>query len=225
MEAQAPARIDYRERARRHYDAAAALLATGNDDDLIYACLRLRLAIEALAYASVQLYRDDLPEDVLSEWKADKVLRELAALDPGADGDIEVRLSDPDGSNELVFNDHRLTAKWVRKAYPALGNFLHERTLRVLERGGDAKAFVVRRKAEEIAEEVRRVLDATGWGFRLVFNIVLQCDCGGDLVLRLGPVQKFGRAKCAACGLVHEIHRHPDNPDRLIGRRAGPGTG
>jgi hypothetical protein len=65
-----PNLIPFREYARVHVSAARALLA-GDGPQLRYACLEIRLAIEALAYAVFQNYLEDDKDRILSHQDAD----------------------------------------------------------------------------------------------------------------------------------------------------------
>jgi hypothetical protein len=74
-----PNLIPFREYARVHVSAARALLA-GDGPQLRYACLEIRLAIEALAYAVFQNYLEDDSSDVKAaqaDWQPSKVLEAL----------------------------------------------------------------------------------------------------------------------------------------------------
>ncbi|MBN8931564.1 MAG: hypothetical protein J0G97_06625 [Rhizobium pusense] len=75
------ARLDgnfpFREIARRHLETADELLG-GQGRQLIYACLELRLAIEAIAYDTLQAYEKNLSSeiaDAYAHWQPSKILR------------------------------------------------------------------------------------------------------------------------------------------------------
>ena len=46
------------------------------------------MAIECLTYDLLALYRDDVLDETLSEWKADKILAVLKKIDPAADSNL-----------------------------------------------------------------------------------------------------------------------------------------
>lgn len=52
------AKTDYRHRARLHVKAARVALATPSEDAAHYACLKTRMAIEALTYQVLQACLD-----------------------------------------------------------------------------------------------------------------------------------------------------------------------
>ncbi len=58
--------IPFRSIATDHLVKAKTLLEGGPDHE-IYACLELRLALEAIAYEILQSYSDDLSEEVPSD--------------------------------------------------------------------------------------------------------------------------------------------------------------
>jgi hypothetical protein len=115
----------------------------------------------------------------------------------------------------MTIQDKRLTAKWARKNYRALGNFLHERSLLVLEGGKDTDFSSMRRRASEIAGEVQRVLEASGSDFRFIQSLVVECSCGGEIAVRIGLTQLRGRGRCAACSSNFDVHRVSGEPNRF----------
>jgi len=78
MDEQVPqvARFPFREQARKHLKSAEELLC-GEGQQLVYACLELRLAIEAIVYETLQAYEKNLSPDVAEahqHWQPNKVL-------------------------------------------------------------------------------------------------------------------------------------------------------
>src|SRR5260221_163675 len=66
-----------------HFKKAILLLSKGDDDSLTYACLELRKSLEAYAYDLLSRYLSEAPFRVIQRvWQADKVLKELFAIDP-----------------------------------------------------------------------------------------------------------------------------------------------
>jgi hypothetical protein len=120
----------------RHFEKATALLATGDDDDLIYACLELRKCLEAYAYDMLHGYLSEGPMRVVETWQPDKVLKELLAIDPLSATSAVIRMQSeasetrPAGAWKFVGEDRRLAVDYLRKNYQALGSFLHVPTIR-----------------------------------------------------------------------------------------------
>lgn len=73
----------FREISRRHLETVDELLG-GQGRRLIYACLELRLAIEAIAYDTLQAYEKNLSSeiaDAYAYWRPSKILQLLSTHD------------------------------------------------------------------------------------------------------------------------------------------------
>jgi hypothetical protein len=115
-----------------HLKKAILLLSKGDDDSLTYACLELRKSLEAYAYDLLSRYLSEAPFRVIQRvWQADKVLKELLAIDPKSSTAAtmhmqrEASATEPEGPWIKIGEDRRLPVEDVRKNYHALGNFLH----------------------------------------------------------------------------------------------------
>ena len=73
---------DFRAEARQHLSAARSLLQGPGEAAARYACLELRMTIEAMTYELFQLYLKELPRSAMVHWQPGKVIRELLAADP-----------------------------------------------------------------------------------------------------------------------------------------------
>jgi len=111
-----PTYFPLREQAREHLKNAEELLA-GEGQQLIYACLELRLAIEAIVYETLQAYEKNLTPDVAEayqHWQPNKVLELLRRHDRLADTSLRVevrRVADDGGPAEgLPFFEGPITA-------------------------------------------------------------------------------------------------------------------
>jgi hypothetical protein len=186
-----PTDIDYRERARARLADARELLAKGDDKSLEYACLELRKAIEALAYARVKMYRRDLSDETLEEWNAVELLKRLAKLDPASDGDRKMEILDAAGdyANGIVLN----------------GNFLHERKLVDLERSGDFHPAKARRTANRVVVEIERVLSSNAPDLQITRPFAVYCECGSLMQFQATPDQVTSRVPCLGCRKFYEI--------------------
>lgn len=176
-------KIDYRMRARGHVDSAKNLLAVSTVDHTIYACLKLRMAIEALAYERLQTYLQEAPNGAIEKWTPRDVLRELLEIDPYSDSSSILYAGIEDGSDmpssdmQFMGGEHRFNIKWANASHNALGNFLHEQTL--------AQAYVgpvsqdkMAVKAEKIIEELERVLASTVFCSNIGVFHDWACACG-----------------------------------------------
>jgi hypothetical protein len=76
-------RMIYPNLFRLHREKAEALLASGVDDNVIYACLELRMCLEAYAYWQLSHYVKQASFDLVQRtWQPSKVIKELRAIDP-----------------------------------------------------------------------------------------------------------------------------------------------
>lgn len=93
------AHFPFREQARKHLTSAEELLC-GEGQQLVYPCLELHLAIEAIVYETLQAYEKNLSPDVAEahqHWQPNKVLELLSAHDPLVDTSLRVLTRGMDG--------------------------------------------------------------------------------------------------------------------------------
>jgi hypothetical protein len=207
-----PPQIPFRQYAKDHVLAARRLLE-GQGNELRYACLELRLAIEALAYSTLQTYSEDVDDAVArahDHWQPNKVLEALAAYDPMADVGLTVTFHtvSRDGSvGEHVFSgtDRRFTAEWAAKAHRSMGSFLHQRTISQIKRGKTINETDLRRQANEVLEMLDGILASEVHDIRLGVRFGYQCpDCQSEMSVAMTPLLLTGRASttCPGCGVA-----------------------
>lgn len=204
-----PDLIPFHAFAQTHVDTAKALAQEG--PALRYACLELRLAIEALAYATLQTYAEDESELVVSaqaDWQPSKVLEKLLDYDPMADMALRVVMGtvEPDGTAGAVVMDEvdrRFTAAWAGKAHRSMGSFLHQRTIREVRRGKQIDEAVLRGEALRVLATLEAILASPLHDVRVGFRFGYDCPgCGEGLSVALLPLMMTGvtRTRCPACG-------------------------
>jgi transcription elongation factor Elf1 len=189
-----------------HLEKATALLATGDDDDLIYACLELRESLEAYSYDLLSRYLTEVPFRVITKtWQADKVIKELLAIDPNAGSSSTLRMrrnateTEPAGPWKTLGEDRRLPVKDVRNYYQALGNFLHLPTIR--QPVETDRLENARRKAIEIRERLERLLAAGRIVSNLAQTFTFNCtECEAPIARRVAVLAKGGSVECGNCG-------------------------
>jgi hypothetical protein len=207
-----PPRIDFRGIARRNLGTARRLMG-GADFELRYACLELRMAIEALAYDTLQNYADDvsdLLDQAHKEWQPKKVLQMLLEYDPISSTSLRMRAQPlgPDGEPKgepyiHEITEHRLDVKWAAKAHGSLGSFLHQRTIAHINDGKEVDHDTMLREAERVAAELDRILASEVFGIRIATRFGYPCPaCPAEISVALGPLMVFGKAKtrCTDCG-------------------------
>lgn len=227
-----PPYIPFREFARQCVGAAKRLML-GTDDELRYACLELRLAIEALAYDTLQSYSEDVGDAVdlaHREWQPSKVLKALCDYDPIADLAlrIEVREVGSDGNPKRgppMFTgvDDRFDAEWAEKAHRSMGSFLHHRTISQIRRGKQIDRILLLREAERIVGRLEAILASPIHGTRSGLRFGYSCpDCGGHISVAKLPLLLMGQAKtsCSSCGAEWEAASGGEDAAPKFTRRA-----
>jgi DNA-directed RNA polymerase subunit RPC12/RpoP len=201
---------NYRHRARQHVQRAKDHLADGKSETLRYACLELRMAIEALTYERLEAYLSEVSNDVMKKWQPKQVLAELLFVDPTADssGQLWVGREDQPGvpAKDMKFlgTDERFTVKWATKAHNTLGGFLHEPTIAQLQAGKENEA-TIRERAAEIVTELERVLSATLSNVNFGVFCTIPCECGFTIRRKEEFVRRGENAVCASCGRIYEV--------------------
>jgi hypothetical protein len=208
--------------AATHLKAAKRQLENESEEALRYACLDLRMAIECLTFDLLALYRDDVLDETLAEWRADKILAALKLIDPSADASPVFQLANEQGEfdaeGSVRFDERRFETKWAKKAYQTLGRYLHERTFIELEQGKANDWVVVRERTTAIASELQGIIDSSGWGLRMKQTLGISCDCGADAKFQMGPLQLRSRARCGSCGSNYEVARRKAG-EKTVGAR------
>ncbi|MGO7866159.1 hypothetical protein ELI13_30505 (plasmid) [Rhizobium ruizarguesonis] len=176
----------FREKAREHLATAEKLLC-GQGQQLIYACLELRLAIEAIAYDTLQTYEKNLSREVADayeHWQPSKILQLLSTHDPLVNISLRVQIREagedgaPVGGDPMFDGiDRRLTVPWVEKAHRSLGSFLHQRTISQLKKGKAIDEAKVRTEASRIVIMIREVLASEVYGIKLSSELSMSI-CG-----------------------------------------------
>lgn len=197
--------------AAGHLQAARDQLYQESEKGLRYACLDLRMAIECITFDLLALYRDEVLDETLSEWRADKILMALKRVDPSADASPTLQIANAAGefdvADSIRFDEHRFETKWAKKAYQTLGRYLHERSFIELEAGKANDWDVVRERTAAIADELQMIISSSGWGLRMKQNLGVPCECGADAAFKMGPLQLRSRARCTQCGANYEVVR------------------
>lgn len=106
-------------------------MGTGDDDDLIDAALRLRMAMEALTYERAAIYDDDLGPEQMKTWQPKRLMDRMLEIDPQADKaamlsfGIEPSYGETPEKMTLLGTEHVLNLATLKKHYDALGSYLH----------------------------------------------------------------------------------------------------
>src|SRR5687768_15974814 len=82
------------ENARRALEKAKKLIGAADSDSLRYASLELRTAIEHLFYELMPLYEEELPSDIVREWRPVQIIDALVDCDPLVGQDTRICVFD-----------------------------------------------------------------------------------------------------------------------------------
>lgn len=87
------------------------------------------MAIEALFYALLSYYRDELPDDIVKSWQPREIIDAIARCNPFAESYQEVRIGPARGTSadKPLFVGHfkPVSRKLLRQYYHRLGSYLH----------------------------------------------------------------------------------------------------
>jgi hypothetical protein len=198
-------RIDYVSKARAHAQAARDQLAAADAFGPVHACLHARLAIEALAYDLLQNYLSEVSHEAVEKWTPGFVLKEILYVDEDACSTSHVRFSykDKDGvSREIDFGESlKMSPAWANRMHNALGNFLHQPTVRqMLQVSDTTRSETGRRKAKEALDEIERVLASSVWSFRAHQLLQINCKCGSVIARDKSFLEAKKILECSNCG-------------------------
>ncbi len=203
-------KIDYRHRAHGHVQRAKDLLAEATPEKPPYACLELRMAIEALSYDRLQAYLAEVSNEAMKKWQPKQVLAELLLAYPTADssGQLWAGIEEQPGveSKNIKFigTDERFTAKWATKAHNTLGSFLHVPTIAQIQTGKDNDE-TIRQRAGEIVKELERVLSSGVHNVNFDMFCKIPCECGFTIKRKEDFMKREKIATCASCGRMYEL--------------------
>ncbi|WP_395004044.1 hypothetical protein [Cypionkella sp.] len=201
-------KIHFRQQAKRHRDVARAYLELG-DDDLLYAsALRLRMAIECLAYELLQSFGDEVSQNVMETWQPNKLIKELKHIDASVDQDVSIRIgiekTPGQAAEEMkdLGTDARLSAAWISKQWNTLSGFLHIPTIQQSREGKHFDASKILKKIREILPEIDRVLASRIFATNIKSTITVTCHCGFEIKRRESILEKELQVACANCNII-----------------------
>ncbi len=195
-----------------HLKNAKKLLSTGNDSDVIYACLELRMAIEYHVYKKLEFYSKRYGTKLLfKKWQPNKAIKILCQLEPHADRSYTLSIGEEESPGEpakkfnLIGRHEAISSSWINKNYNTLGSFLH---LQIETRKADAAC---REYLDTVISELERVESGT-----LISNIAktvsIDCNlCGEKITCCTSALSELEEVCCPNinCNATYI----PENPD------------
>ncbi len=198
----------YRRRAEKHFKEAQALLDIEQRNTGLYACLQLRLCIEALMYAMLALYHAELNKSGIRKWQPKRVMDELLAIDPHVEASSTMSIQDESTGDwvQIGSKDHRLTASWTVKAHNALGNALHTPTLGNLIDDIEELDIRYKERARKYLPELAEVFASTTFNsYFLGQNRQFNCKCGAKIIRREDRIKSASVMTCWNCARIWDI--------------------
>lgn len=201
--------IQYRSQARQALERAKRQLI---EEQLRYAALELRLAMEALTYDRAQAYRKELPLDALAKWQPQKLMDALLEIDPTAGSTYTLRMGEQPAPGapetmETLGTDVVFGPAEIKKHYHAIGSFLHMPTMQQLNEGKGWDPEKVQQRLGDTARKIEASLDSPVWNFTLGNFSNFEClRCGKSIHKRVSHRQSELVAKCIHCNAPHAGH-------------------
>jgi hypothetical protein len=198
----------YRAQARQALERAKNLL--GEDQQLRYAALDLRLAMEALTYDRAQGYLEELPLGALAKWQPKQLMDALIEIDPTAGSTYTLRMGEepalgvaPETMSTLG-TDVVFGLKEIKKHYQAVSSFLHMPTMQQHSDGKGWDVAKVRSRLEEVAQKIDASLSSSVWNCTLGdFSNFECCRCDKPIHKRVPQGTAELIANCLHCSAPH----------------------
>jgi hypothetical protein len=203
---------DYRARALQYLNDARTEMDSGEPKRLPFAALRLRMALEALTYERAHVYREWLAPEQCEAWQPKRVMETLLAIDPNADkgGTLAIGLEEVYGESAKemtqVGTEHVLSLSTIKQHYDALGSFLHMPTIKQLRKSAGQDMEKLRRRCNEVAEAIQKVLSSSIFNMTASFTVDFDCDrCRVRNARRVPWASYHFETWCSACRAPYVI--------------------
>jgi DNA-directed RNA polymerase subunit M/transcription elongation factor TFIIS len=197
----------YRPDAREALARAKNEIASNDSERLKYAALELRMAIEALVYDRLQIYKDELTPRDYEAWQPRKIMMMLLDIDPWADKPRTIMMGREDQPGveaeglTMIGTENVLSMATIKKNYDALGSFLHLPTVKQYEAGGKVDFKGLQERLENIVSAIEVVLASTL--ANATFTVFIEADCKrcGERLRKRAPAGDGSReVTCLKCG-------------------------
>ena len=197
----------YRTQAWQALKRAKQLLS---DEQLRYAALELRLAMEALTYDRAQAYLKELQLDAMAKWQPKQLMDALLEIDPAAGLTYTLRVGEEPSPGvapktmSTLGTDVVFGLEEIRKHYHATGSFLHMPTMRQLDEGKEWDPDKVRTRLKDTVQKIEASLSSPIWNCTLGKFSNFEClRCGKPIHKRVPHAQIKLVAKCIYCNAPH----------------------
>jgi hypothetical protein len=196
-------KIPFRTFAKKHLDQAREFQQLSDDKLLAAACLEVRMALECLAYDTLQSFPDTETRDLIlsQRWQPAKILQKLMKFDETIEFDRSVSITPQNSATpKKIGTDSRLKVSWISANYSALGKFVHTPTIYDHREGASPTNATIAAKINEIIPEIESVLSSQIWNSHINEHMTWRCRCGFLLKVRAADVEGKKLVICASCG-------------------------
>lgn len=121
----------FRSRKREALARAESLVQAHGTPELRYACLEIRLCLEAIAYEKLATYSARIPPSTYRTWQPPQLLRQIERLEPRSTEDFVLRVKREasadraEGSWRSLGTHRTIRPRRLRKLYNKVGHYLH----------------------------------------------------------------------------------------------------
>lgn len=170
--------------------------------------MELRFCLEIIAYRQLQEYGEEIPGEIVGQWKPDQIIKLLASFSPGSDQDCELSVGSHNSSDSIPerwsSGGESKAIPWgvFRKHYQKLGSYLHAPMKKEL------RNKVVRKDAlDKMISDIEHILSSTIiLAYKRTINAV--CDCGKTIFIGCSQFEDEELVRCGnkACrSLWHKV--------------------
>lgn len=208
---------NFRQMAREALGKAQIKMGTGDDDDLLDATLRLRMAMEALIYERAAIYADELGPEQMKTWQPKLLMDRMLEIDPYADQSVTLSYGIEPSYGETpekmtsLGTDQRLNQATLKKHYNALGSYLHTPTIAQIENNKPHDMQKLRARCEDIIAAIEQVLSSRVWRTSISNSGKLECDvCKTQIKRRLPLGVERRTIECWECKATYNMSHTSD---------------
>lgn len=190
-----------------HFKRAQKQLKSDSEADHVYACLELRLCIEAIVYQTLLHGMKSIPKNIIEKWQPPQALEMLTKIDQFAEGKltVSVNLSNslaPPVNDWILLGERKMpTVKWLKKNYQALGNYLH---LRQPSKVSTPRKTTAKEKANSIAKDLEdlisgNLLMCTKNSDIRISSCLFSPGCEGEFFFNAATIKSGDEIICHEC--------------------------
>lgn len=191
-----------------HLENARKLAEKDDTSSLRYASLELRYFLEAHVYERLSHEIQDLPQSIIETWQPQKAMKILSMFDEHADKDINVQITNQDGSECIKIEYNNIKNSKLNSYYNALGNFLHLPEISKLELYKFNKTKLIK-----IMKDLERLTAGNLITIKQKFDNFKCNDCASPIMYTMYYISNNDKITCqnSNCNTVYEIDHNEES--------------